>query len=75
MTKVEKGSITIKLQTAIDSWSQQEAFVFDIDFARTSSLSIKNIQKDIKEARSQARLLFENSITERYRQYLKGEKI
>ena len=75
VTKVEDGSITAKLQTAMDSKSRQEVFVLDIDFARTENLLIKNVAKDMQHAHNQARLLFENSITDNYRQYLRGDKI
>ncbi|MCH7680000.1 TIGR04255 family protein [candidate division KSB1 bacterium] len=75
VTKVENGSITIKLQTAMDSKSQQEVFVFDIDFAKTEKLSLKSIENNMQQAQNQARLLFENSITDKYRDYLRGEKI
>ena len=75
VTKVEDGSITAKLQTAMDSKSRQEVFVFDIDFAKTENLSLRNIENNMKQAHNQARLLFENSITDKYRDYLRGEKI
>ncbi len=75
ITKSNGGSITTKIQTARDSTSRQEVFIFDVDFASTENLSIKNIEKNMQQAHYEARLLFENSITDRYRQYLRGEKI
>ncbi len=75
VTRVKEGSITTKLQTAIESKTRQEVFILDIDFGMKENLSIKNIDKSVQHAHVEARSLFEKSITEKYRQYLRGEKV
>ncbi len=68
------GTIIIKLET-VKRNDQQEAFLLDFDYAIINNLNLKNIKDYVINAHEQTRILFEEMITESYREYLKGETI
>lgn len=67
------GAITTKLQSLIRPDDNQEAFLLDFDFAMTESLRFSKLATYIKQAHDHTSSLFENLITDEYRQYLKEE--
>ena len=75
ITKVQNGSITTKIQSVIQSDSNQEAFLLDFDFAMTTGLSFSKLNAHVRKAHDYTRDLFEKLITDDYRQYLKGEAV
>ncbi|KAA3596709.1 MAG: TIGR04255 family protein [Candidatus Scalindua sp. AMX11] len=75
ISRVTNGTITTKIESVARSDEQQEAILLDFDFANVKKLTFSNIKDKVNEAHNQARNLFENYITDEYRQYLKGETI
>lgn len=75
MSKVSGGTITTRIEPIIQSDDQQEALLLDFDFSMTENLIFSKINSYIKKAHKETRLLFENLITDDYRQYLRGEMI
>ena len=75
ISRVPNGTITTKIESVLRSDEQQEAILLDFDFARVEGLSMSEIAAQVNEAHQQARKLFENYITDEYRQYLRGETI
>jgi uncharacterized protein (TIGR04255 family) len=59
----------------IRSDDQQEALLLDFDFALTEEPAFSKINSCVSKAHKQTRALFENLITDDYRQYLRGESI
>ena len=75
ISKIDVGNITTKVESIIKENGEQEAFLLDIDFAYTKNLKSESIENLIKKAHKQARDFFENSIIEKYRQFLRGESL
>lgn len=75
ISKVPDGSITTRIESMIRLDNEQEVLLLDFDFAMTQDLHFSKISNYIKNAHEQTRLLFENLITDKYRQYLRGEEI
>lgn len=75
ISRVAKGTITTKIESVARSDEQQEAILLDFDFSRVEDLSMSKIAAHVDEAHNQSRRLFENYITDEYRQYLRGETI
>jgi len=75
ISKAPGGTITTRIESIIRSDDQQEALLMDFDFAMTEKLSLSKIDSCINKAHKQTRELFENLITDDYRQYLRGEMI
>lgn len=75
ISKVSSGSITTKVESVVRADRQQEALVLDFDFAMTEKLYFPKLGDYIKIAHEHTRILFENLITDEYRQYLRGESI
>lgn len=75
ISRVPDGTITTRIETIIRSDDQQEALLLDFDFAMTENLVISKIGSSVRKAHEQTRSLFENLITDDYRQYLRGETI
>lgn len=75
ISKVNGGSVTTKIETVYRQEIQEEGILLDFDFAMTKGLNMSNLKKKIKDAHLQNRSLFENIITEKYRQYLRGNII
>jgi len=75
ISKVPEGSITTRIESIIRTDDQEEALLMDFDFAMTEKLSLSKMSSCISKAHKQTRELFENLITDDYRQYLRGEMI
>jgi uncharacterized protein (TIGR04255 family) len=75
ISRTPGGTITTRIESIIRSDDQQEALLMDFDFAMTEKLSLSKIDSCINKAHKQTRELFENLITDDYRQYLRGEMI
>lgn len=67
------------IQRQIASGGLEEALMLDFDFGRISynrnDLEFKSVPKYLDEAHTRTRTLFEDFITDEYRQYLKGDVI
>ena len=75
ISKVPDGSITTRIESIIRSDDQQEALLLDFDFALTEKIAFSKINSCVSMAHEQTRAIFENLITDDYRQYLRGETI
>ena len=75
ISKVPNGTITTRIESIIRSDDQQEALLLDFDFALTEKISFSRINSCVSMAHEQTRTIFENLITDDYRQYLRGETI
>jgi uncharacterized protein (TIGR04255 family) len=75
ISKVPDGTITTRIESIIRSDDQQEALLLDFDFALTEKLAFSKIHSCVRKAHNGTRALFENLITDDYRQYLRGETI
>lgn len=75
ISSVSDGTITTRIESIIRPDDQQEALLLDFDFAMTEKLAPSKIGSHVKKAHKQTRALFENLITDEYRQYLRGETI
>ncbi|MBE9570181.1 MAG: TIGR04255 family protein [Proteobacteria bacterium] len=75
MSKVPDGTITTRIESMIKPDDQQEALLLDFDFTITEKLVLSRISSYVRKAHEQTRALFENLITDDYRQYLRGETI
>lgn len=71
------GELTIHVGTLLKKdASEQEGLLLDIDFAQTrKGIAWSQIPAVIREGRSNCRKVFEDLITDGYRQYLKGETV
>jgi uncharacterized protein (TIGR04255 family) len=74
ISKVARGSITTKLQSLIRP-DKQEAFLLDFDFGMTEGLRFTNLASYVRDAHDHTRGLFEELITDEYRQYLRGDVV
>ena len=75
VSRVSGGKITTRIDSIIRSNDQQEALLLDFDFAMTEKLQTSKIGAYVRKAHKQTRSLFENLITDEYRQYLREETI
>jgi len=75
ISKVPDGTITTRIESIIRSDDQQEALLLDFDFALTEKIAFSTINSCVSRAHEQTRAIFENLITDDYRQYLRGEMI
>jgi len=75
ISKVDGGSITTKIESVVRADRQQEALVLDFDFAMTEQLFFSKLPDYVRIAHEHTRRLFEDLITDEYRQYLRGETI
>jgi uncharacterized protein (TIGR04255 family) len=75
ISKAPGGTITTRIESIIRSNDQQEALLMDFDFAMTEKISFSRINSCVSRAHEQTRAIFENLITDDYRQYLRGETI
>lgn len=71
----EGGSTTIRLESALDVRGLSEIFIFDIDVARQNDLQLAKVRTYLDETHADAKNIFETSITDEYRAYLKGESV
>lgn len=75
ISKVPDGAITTRIESIIRSDDQQEALLLDFDFALTEKIAFSRINSCVSRAHEQTREIFENLITDDYREYLRGETI
>ncbi len=75
VSRVTNGSITTKIESVRRKDAQEEALVLDFDFAMTEGLSFSKLGKYVKISHEHTRALFEELITDEYRQYLRGQTI
>jgi uncharacterized protein (TIGR04255 family) len=73
MSRIEHCSVTTKLESIISSDQSREALLLDFDCAKLENLIFSETHAYMDESHRVARKLFETLITERYRQYLRGE--
>lgn len=74
--KTEGGSITTRLDTLVREDGGQEAILLDFDYGKDGNgneLRFSDVEKYIDEGHSFTRQLFEDLITDGYRQYLRGD--
>ena len=76
------GSVITQLQViqkSKDETDKGEALLLDFDYGRVPTdnekLDFKDVPKHLKDAHSKTRQLFEEFITDEYRQYLRGDVI
>jgi uncharacterized protein (TIGR04255 family) len=75
---IDEGTVIVHLATITrkDSAPSQEAILLDIDFGyENKGLRFSDYKRCIDRARQHNRGLFEKLITDRYRQYLRGETL
>ena len=75
ISRVSNGSITTKIETVIREDNRQEALLLDFDFGITQKLSFYRLNALVNAAHEYTRSLFENLITNEYREYLRGDSI
>jgi uncharacterized protein (TIGR04255 family) len=75
ISKVPDGTITTRIESIIRPDDQQEALLLDFDFALTEKIAFSRINSCVSRAHEQTRAIFQNLITDDYRQYLRGETI
>jgi uncharacterized protein (TIGR04255 family) len=70
------GDVRIKLNAAMQkAVPGQEALILDIDFGRTGPMSWDTVKGVIEDARRKCREMFEDLITDNYRNYLRGKAV
>lgn len=74
--KLKRGHVNLVIE-GMESKAKdgKEVLLFDIDYFKTEDLTAANIEDYINEGHKYSRQLFEDLITDNYRQYLKGKKI
>jgi len=75
ISKAPGGSITTKLQTLMRSEDNQEAFLLDFDYGMNENLHFSKLASYVQDAHKHTRILFEQLITDEYRQYLRGDGV
>lgn len=78
VSRLEGATVTTKLNTLINDDTKQEALLLDFDYAIESSatnLELSNVENYMDEAHKFTRQLFEDLVTDEYRQYLKGDTL
>jgi uncharacterized protein (TIGR04255 family) len=75
ISKMDDCSITSRLESIISSDGSREALLLDFDCTKSKDLLFSKTETYIEESHKVARNLFEELITDSYRQYLRGEAI
>ena len=75
ITKCGEGSVTTKIESALEKDTSQEVIVLDFDFAFTKGLVMENVETYITSAHRETRNLFDSLITDEYKSYLQGEAL
>lgn len=75
ITKTKGGSITFKLESVIAKDATHEAIVLDLDYAKMKNLIFEEVSNYMEESHHFTRSLFEDLITESFRDYLRGKTI
>jgi uncharacterized protein (TIGR04255 family) len=73
LSKTDRGAVTTKLTTMLRDPGGQEAILLDFDYSKEQDLQFSQTAIYLDEAHAFTRGLFEELITDEYRQYLKGE--
>lgn len=74
-SKTNGGSITTKLETLVRSDGEGEAFLLDFDYSKEHDLHFNDVEDYIEEAHQFSNALFEDFITDNYREYLRGKTL
>jgi len=72
---VEGGEITTRIESMIHKDGSQEAFLLDFDFAKSGDLDATDVGKYLDEAHDQSASLFNNLVTKKYHDYIRGEGV
>jgi uncharacterized protein (TIGR04255 family) len=73
VSETDGGKITTKLETLKRNDKNGEALLLDFDYGKVGELRFEEIEEYIDEAHKYTRNLFEELITDSYRQYLRGD--
>lgn len=72
-SKLEAGLITIKIASMLSDNRKDEALLLDFDFAKEKELHFSDIEKHLEEGHMVTKEIFEELITDEYREYIKGD--
>jgi uncharacterized protein (TIGR04255 family) len=75
ISKTSGGAITTKIESMISVDRSHEAILLDFDYAKEKELTIESIDQYLEESHAYTKRMFEELITDEYRQYLKGDTI
>ncbi len=75
VSETDGGKITTKLETLERADGGGEAFLLDFDYAKEDDLNFSSVEEYIDEGHGYTRKLFEELITDNYRQYLRGDTL
>ena len=73
VSQTDGGQITTRLETLKREDDSGEALLLDFDYGKEDDLRFERVEDYIDEAHGYARNLFEELITDNYRQYLRGD--
>ncbi|MBE0428399.1 MAG: TIGR04255 family protein [Thermoleophilia bacterium] len=73
-TRNTSDTIVTRLQTVQNTEDDREAFLLDFDYSIQQNLVFSKLRSNLKTAHQETSGLFENLITEEYREYLRGEQ-
>jgi len=74
-SKTEGGAITTKIESIISIDQSHEAILLDFDYAKDKDLSMSSVEEYMEEGHAHTKRVFEELITDEYRNYLKGEVV
>ncbi|HPV39725.1 MAG TPA: TIGR04255 family protein [Spirochaetota bacterium] len=74
-SKLEAGLITIKIASMLSDNRKDEALLLDFDFAKEHELRFSDIEKHLEEGHLVTKKIFEELITDEYREYIKGDVV
>lgn len=69
------GSVTTRIEPLLAEDGSHEAILLDFDYAMETDLHIRDIERYLDESHRHTKDMFEQVITDSYRQYLKGETV
>lgn len=75
ISKTEGGAIATKIESIIAEDRSHEAILLDFDYAKNKDLTIDAVNQYLDESHAHTKRVFEELITDKYRQYLKGDTI
>lgn len=75
VSKTDKESITVRVESITAQDQSGESLLFDIDSFQDGDIEINNIVKHLEECHKTAHKVFENLITDDYRKYLEGNTL
>lgn len=74
-SKVQNGIMTLRIESVRRKETNEEVILLDWDYGITKDIELQKIDDYLEEAHCNTRRLFEELITDKYRQYLRGEEI